>query len=57
MEPGERRLWSYLSASFSTSHLLVQGKVSGSYRTLRAAGPSPDAIAILARSLGQSDVG
>ncbi|KAL5510715.1 hypothetical protein EMCRGX_G006310 [Ephydatia muelleri] len=31
----------YLPASFSTSHLLVQGKVSGSYRTLRAAGPSP----------------
>ena len=31
----------YLPASFSTSHLLVQGKVSGSYRTLRAAEPSP----------------
>ena len=27
--------------SLSTSHLLVQGKVSGSHRTLRAAEPSP----------------
>ena len=41
MQPGERRLWSLLPANFSTSHLLVQGKVSGSYQTLGAAEPSP----------------
>ena len=33
----------YLPASFSTSHLLIQGKVSSSYRTLRAAEPSAGA--------------
>ena len=37
---GKEALESYLPASFSTSHLLIQDKVSGSYRTLRAAEPS-----------------
>ena len=34
MESGEGGFGVYLPACFSTSYLLVKGKVSGSYRTL-----------------------
>ena len=38
---GKEALESISQLSLSTSHLLVQDKVCGSYRTLRAAEPSP----------------